>query len=322
MHQAQASFSIADRSRSGIIFVLLGVIAFTVQDVIVKFLSGDYSIHQIVLFRCLGALPFVSALFLYEGGIRALRVLPLGRVTLRSVIQYLSYMLWFLSLGAMSIADALAIGFVSPLIITALSALVLGARIGLGRWLAIVAGFAGAIVMLRPGFGVFEPAALLVLASAVCYAVSAILTRRLGATVSSAAMSLHSLMLAMLLSGLAGWFANGIPLEDGSHPSLQLMFRAWKWPEATDAALMLSAGVAAGAGMIAVAQAYRISLPAVIAPFEYTAMIWALLAGYVFWSAVPDVLSIAGTIFIIGAGLYIAICEGVRRPDRRTAKQT
>jgi drug/metabolite transporter (DMT)-like permease len=315
MSQVQSTLGSPDRNVTGILFVLIGALAFTVQDIIVKYVSDGYSIHQIVLLRGLGALPLIVGLFLYDGGIGKLGGVPLGLVTLRSAIQYLSFVLWFLGIATMSIADALAIGFISPLIITGLSSLVLGARIGVARWLAILAGFAGAIVMLRPGFGVFEPAALLILVSAICYAAGAILTRKIGTGASSATMGLNSLVLSMTVSAGAGLIASG-GFGASSHPSAEMMLRAWAWPDVTDASLMLSAGVMAGIGMITVAQAYRVSEPAVIAPFEYTSMIWAVIAGYAIWHQVPDAVSIAGTLFIVGAGLYVVSIEGLRNRRR------
>ncbi|MFO1172206.1 MAG: DMT family transporter [Hyphomicrobiaceae bacterium] len=316
MSQARSTLGSPDRNMTGILYVLIGVLAFTIQDVIIKFLSGGYSVHQLVLFRCLGALPMILSLLVYEGGVASFLRAPHLLISLRSTIQYVSYVLWFLAIATISIADAMTIGFISPLIITALSGIILGAHVGLSRWLAILAGFAGTVVMLRPGAGVFEPAALLVLASAITYALGAILTRKIGAHASSATMSLNSLLLAILWSTLAGVFAGDGGWTTSSHPSVQLMFRAWKMPDLHDAALMLSAGVAAGVGMIVVAQAYRISQPAVIAPFEYSGMFWALIAGYAVWGQLPDAVSVAGMIVIIGAGLYIASLEGVRRKVR------
>lgn len=316
MSQAQQSVGSPDRNMTGILYVLIGVLAFTIQDVIIKFLSGGYPVHQLVLFRCLGAMPMIVGLLIYEGGVVSFLRAPHFLISLRSIIQYVSYVLWFLAIAAVSIADAMTIGFISPLIITALSGLILGARVGLHRWLAILAGFAGTVVMLRPGTGVFEPAALLVLASATTYALGAIMTRKIGAYASSATMSLNSLLLAILWSVLAGLFAGEGGWTTSSHPSVQLMFRAWRMPDAHDALLMLSAGVAAGVGMIVVAQAYRISQPAVIAPFEYSGMFWAIIAGYAIWGQLPDAFSIIGMLIIIGAGLYIASLEGLGRRAR------
>lgn len=316
MSQAQSTLGSPDRNLTGILYVLIGVLAFTIQDVIIKFLSGGYPVHQLVLFRCLGAMPMILSLLVYERGVASFLRAPHLLISLRSTIQYVSYVLWFLAIATISIADAMTIGFISPLIITALSGIMLGAHVGLSRWLAILAGFAGTVVMLRPGAGVFEPAALLVLASALTYALGAILTRKIGAYASSATMSLNSLLLAILWSTLAGVFAGDGGWTTSSHPSVQLMFRAWKMPDLYDAALMLSAGVAAGVGMIVVAQAYRISQPAVIAPFEYSGMFWALLAGYAVWGQLPDAVSVAGMVVIIGAGLYVASLEGTRRKAR------
>lgn len=309
MRKDTAVAALADNNLAGILYVLFGVIAFTTQDVIVKFLSGDYSIHEIVLLRSLGAAPVVVALLIYEGGFRSLLKAPVGLLSLRGLIHYFSYTLWYLTIATMTIADALAIGFVAPLMITGLSSLLLGAKVGLNRWLAIIAGFAGTVIMLRPGFGVFEPAALLVLASSACYSAAVILTRKLAPVATSPAMSLVAILVAGLASIGWGLVAGEGQFATGVHPSLAFMLRAWIWPPTFDLMLMIATGIAASAGMICLTQAYRLGQPAVVAPFEYAGMVWALIAGYVMWRQVPDGISMIGITIIIGAGLYIASLE-------------
>lgn len=320
MPVARASAAPLDLNLQAILFLLLGVLAFAVQDVIVKLLSGDYAIHQIVLIRGLGAAPVALAALLLDGSLRrGPGRIPFGLLTLRSLLNYLSYSLWYLAIAAMQIADALAIGFVAPLLITGLATLYLGARVSPGRWLAILAGFVGTLVMLRPGLGVFEPAALLVLAGSACYSVASVLTRKMAADASSAAMALHGILVACLCSGLMGWIAGDGHLATGGHPSAEFMLRAWSWPDTRDLLLMLTTGLSASIGMLAVAQAYRIGQPATVAPFEYTGMIWALIAGYLFWSRIPDAVSLAGIALIVGAGVYLAILEGRQQAASRAA---
>lgn len=321
MSQVQAIAAGSNRNLTAIVYVVAGIFSFSTQDVIIKHLSGDYAIHQIVLFRCIVSLPVLVVLALYQGGAKGLLGQRLGLLTVRSVLLYTAYTCYYLAIAAVAIADALAIAFVAPLIVTALSKPLLGLNVGLKRWLAILAGFLGTLVMLRPGFGVFEPAALFALGSAFCYANSSIQTRMLGPTESSAVMSLHTIVIYILLSGLTGFLMGDGHLAASTHPSLAFLLRAWMWPTGLDLALMLTTGIVATIGMLCLAQAYRLGDPPIVAPFEYTGMIWALMSGYVFWQRVPDAISMLGMAIIIAAGLYIASLEGLRRPVSQNGGQ-
>ncbi len=321
MSQAHAIAAGSSRNLIAIFYVVAGIFAFSAQDVIIKYLSGSYAIHQIVLFRCIVSLPVLLVLALYQGGAKGLLGQRLGLLTFRSVLLYTAYTCYYLAIAAVAIADALAIAFVAPLIVTALAKPLLGMNVGVKRWSAILAGFLGTLVMLRPGFGVFEPAALLALGSACCYAASSIQTRMLGPTESSAVMSLHTIVIYILLSGLTGLLIGDGHLEASTHPSMAFLLRAWTWPTFTDLALLLTIGAVATVGMLCLAQAYRLGDPPIVAPFEYTGLIWALISGYVFWQRVPDAISVLGMAIIIAAGLYIASLEGLRRPVSQSGGQ-
>jgi drug/metabolite transporter (DMT)-like permease len=321
MSQTLTSFAGTNRNVSGIIYVIAGLFAFAVQDVIIKFLSGDYAIHQIVLFRSVVSVPVLLALVYYESGFRGFVGRRPGLLTIRAFLLYLAYTCYYLAIAAMQIADTLAIAFLSPLIVTALSKPFLGIDVGLKRWLAILVGFAGTLVMLRPGFGVFEPAALFAIGSATCYAAATVQTRLLGPTETSATMSLHAMAIYIVLSGGTGLLIGDGHLAASSHPSLAFLLRAWSWPNAYDLMLMLATGVVATIGMLCLAQAYRLGDPPIVAPFEYTSMIWALASGYIFWNRIPDHVSMAGIAIIIAAGLYIASLESFRRRDLGSSAQ-
>jgi drug/metabolite transporter (DMT)-like permease len=314
MSTIETSAAGSSRNMTAILYVMAGIFSFSAQDVIIKYLSGSYAIHEIVLFRCIVALPVVIVMALYQGGARGLVGHRLGLLTIRSVLLYAAYTCYYLAIAAVSIADALTIAFVAPLIVTALAKPLLGITVGVKRWFAILAGFIGTIVMLRPGFGVFEPAALFAIGSAFCYAWSSIQTRQLGPTESSAVMSLHTIVIYIVLSGLTGLLIGDGHLEASTHPSLAFLLRAWTWPTVPDLALLLTTGAVATVGMLCLAQAYRLGDPPIVAPFEYTGMIWALISGYIFWHRVPDAMSILGMAIIVAAGLYIASLEGLRRP--------
>lgn len=321
MSQAQTITAGSSRNLTAILYVVAGIFSFSAQDVIIKYLSGSYAIHQIVLFRCIVSLPVLLVLALWQGGASGLIGRRLGLLTLRSVLLYVAYTCYYLAIAAVAIADALAIAFVAPLIVTSLAKPLLGLNVGLKRWLAICGGFLGTLVMLRPGFGIFEPAALFALGSAFCYANSSIQTRMLGPTESSAVMSLHTIVIYILLSGVTGLLIGDGHLEASTHPSMAFLLRAWTWPTLPDLALLLTIGAVATIGMLCLAQAYRLGDPPVVAPFEYTGMIWALISGYAFWQRVPDAVSVLGMAIIIAAGLYIASLEGLRRPVSQSGGQ-
>lgn len=321
MSMVAATDARTSRNFAGIAYVVTGLLAFSLQDVIIKLLSGSYAIHQIVLIRSLVALPILLVLAGVQGGWHAFVGKRRGLLTIRGLLLYTAYTCYYLAVAALPIADALAITFLSPLIVTALAKPLLGIEVDASRWLAICMGFLGTLVMLRPGFGIFEPAALFAIGSATCYALSSIMTRQLGVTVSSATMSLHSMLVYIAVAGLTGLLIGDGHLAASTHPSLAFLLRAWVWPAPQDWALIVATGIVATFGMLCLAQAYRLGDPPVVAPFEYTGMIWALASGYLVWSRVPDVISMAGMAIIIAAGLLLASLERLRRPGSRGGGQ-
>lgn len=321
MSTVTASSAGVSRNLAGIAYVMAGMLAFSLQDVIIKLLSGTYAIHQIVLIRSLVSLPILIVLAGMQGGWRAFFGRRPGLLTIRGLLLYTAYTCYYLAVAAMPIADAMAITFLSPLIVTALAKPMLGIEVDAWRWAAIVFGFLGTVIMLRPGFGIFEPAALFAIGSATCYALASTMTRQLGPGVSSATMSLHSMIVYVIVAGLTGFLIGDGHLAASTHPSLAFLLRAWVWPTAYDLTLIVVTGCVATVGMLCLAQAYRLGEPPIVAPFEYTGMVWALASGYLVWSRVPDAISIVGMAIIIAAGLFLASLERLRRPVSRGGGQ-
>lgn len=321
MSTLTASDAGASRNLAGIGYVMAGMLAFSLQDVIIKLLSGSYAIHQIVLIRSLVSLPILMVLAYTQGGVRAFLGKRLGLLTIRGLLLYTAYTCYYLAVAAMTIADALAITFLSPLIVTALAKPMLGIEVDAKRWAAILLGFLGTVVMLRPGFGIFEPAAFFAVGSASCYALASTMTRRLGTGVSSATMSLHAMLVYIVMASLTGLFIGDGHLAASTHPSLAFLLRAWVWPTPYDWALILGTGLVATVGMLCLAQAYRLGDPPIVAPFEYTGLIWALCSGYFVWNRTPDAISVGGMAIIIAAGLFLASLERLRRSAPRGDRQ-
>ncbi len=304
---------------TGILCLVGGIAVFSVQDVILKLLSADYPLHQAMVLRCLTALPLHLALVLWLDG-RAGTILgprwPL--MAARGVMNFVAYVAYYLGLAALPMADTVALFFTAPLFITLAAAALMGERIGPGTLAALAAGFAGMALVLRPGAGLFEPAALLPVLGALGYALSMLAARHLGRTETAAAMAFwgNATMLAGALI-LAAVFAGGVPAE-GTHPSLAYLTRGWQPLPWRDGLLFALCGVIAAGGILALTQAYAMAPSSRIAPFEYSFILWAVLWGWTFWGEWPGPPAWAGIALLIGAGLALVRAEA-RKSRTETA---
>ncbi|MDH3713090.1 MAG: DMT family transporter [Gammaproteobacteria bacterium] len=289
----------------GILCMVAGVTVILGNDAAIKWLSEDYPIHQLVLLRSLIAIPITLAILRFEGGWRALRTPHPWLHTCRGMLIVIANMTFFLGLAALPIADAMVLFFVAPLFITALSAPLLGERVGWRRWLAVLLGMVGVIVMQRPGSGVYQWAALLPAVAAACYALMQVMTRRLGANERAAPMALYLHLAFLAVSALSGMALGDGRFAGTGDPSLEFMLRAWQWPQQDHLGAMLLTGVCVGVGGYLLTQAYRLARVGVVAPFEYMALPWGLLAGFLIWGDIPDIFSVLGMLLIIGSGLFV-----------------
>lgn len=293
------------RNTAGILFLIAGIAVFAVQDLILKLLSGTYPLHQAMVLRSLTAVPFLLILVMLNGGLASLVTPGLGRMIRRGFVMFLAYTSYYLALAALPLATTVALYFAAPLFITLLSVLILKENVGLLRWLAVGAGFAGVIIMVRPGSDLFDWAAPLAVLSGLTYGISMVSARRLGTTETAAALAFWGnavfLLCALILSVI---FGTG-EFAGAGHKSIAFMTRGWVMPTGFDVALMMACGVIAAAGLTLLTQAYRISQSNVVAPFEYTALIWGVLYGWIFWSDWPDATGWIGIAIIVGAGLFV-----------------
>ena len=197
---------------TGILFAIGGTLIFSVNDVSIKFLSGGYALHQVILIRAIVAMAFILAVIHWsDRGWSQMRTQRPTAHLLRVAIVMLSNVTYFTGLAVMDLADAVAVAYVSPIVITLLSILVLGEKVGPRRWAAVIVGMVGVIVMLRPGSGVIQPAALLVLISAVLYAAGNLLARHLGGTESAMTLSFYVQAGFIFVSLAMGAFAGDGP---------------------------------------------------------------------------------------------------------------
>jgi S-adenosylmethionine uptake transporter len=298
----------------GILFIIAGMAALATQDMVIKFLSGGYPLHQIVLSRACLALLLTLVLVRMEGGLRLLRTRRPALHLARGLLVTIANMTYFTAFASLPLAEATALFFVAPLFITLLSVPMLGETVGPRRWAAVIVGLAGVVVMTRPGSGLFNPIAILPVVAAFCYALSQMLTRRLGVTDRASVMSFYIHLTFFFVSAGAGLtIGSGDFLPAGAGASLSFLLRPWVWPEGVDAPLFLVCGVLVTIGGYCLAEAYRVAAAASVAPFEYVSLPMAVMWGYFVFHEAPDAYTFTGVALIAGGGLYVFYRESVTR---------
>ncbi|GGF26138.1 hypothetical protein GCM10011611_35240 [Aliidongia dinghuensis] len=283
----------AHQNGAGIASMLLAVLLYGLMDALIKLEAGRYPVIEVVFFRSLFALIPLTWLVMRNGGWPALRTRQPGLQLVRAITGFISLFCFFQAFALMPLADVVAIGFAAPIFITALSVPLLGEQVGWRRWSAVLAGFAGVMVMVRPGAGVFDLAAGIALIATLTYALSIIVIRRLSTTDGSAATVASFTCFAVLGAGVMLPFC-------------------WVMPAFEDWLLLAAAGLLGGAGQIAFTRAFALAPPVVVAPFDYANMLLATALGYMIWGDVPTAPVFVGAALVIASGLYIVYREAIR----------
>lgn len=299
---------------SGILMALGGAITLSLNDLAIKALSGTYALHQVILIRAFIGMALVLGVIWYSRtGFGQLLTRRRGAHLLRVSIVMVSNVTYFVGLSLLPLADAVATAFVAPLLVTLMSAVILGEHVGPRRWAAVAVGMLGVVVMTRPGAGVIQPAAILVLISALCYASSHMMTRRMRDTESAMTLNFYVQVGFILVSTTFGLVAGDGSMVQAPGSTWEFLFRPWILPQTGDLWAFAATGIAVGAGGLMMSQAYRTTEAALVAPFEYVGMPMAIFWGVVVFGTWPDTTAWAGIALICGAGLYTLWRETVRR---------
>ncbi|WP_121067148.1 DMT family transporter [Chachezhania antarctica] len=313
---------------AGVAFLLGGTVMISINDMLMKALSGDYPLHQLVLIRSLIGVCFSLAIVQAEGGWSVLRTRRPWLHLLRGALIVSANMTYFLALAVLPLADATALFFVAPLLITLLSIPVLGETVGPWRIGAVLVGLAGVILMQRPWassevLGASRLVMLLPVFAAFAYALMQIITRKIGAESKASAMAVYIQAIFIVVSLGFGLVAgDGRFVDENSGASLQFLLRAWVWPPSHDWLTLLGLGFCSAIIGYALSQAYRLSDAATVAPFEYAALPLAVFWGWYIWGDLPVIEVWLGMALIAGSGLVVFLRERIRtrRPARGPAK--
>ncbi len=299
----------------GIFFLILATFIISLQNIAIKWIGGDYSALEIVAVRSLIALPCILIFYRFEGK-RGLPKTQHPRLELlRGFFLFLSYTAFMMGLAALPLAEIEAIRFSVPLVITLLSVVMLGEKVGLRRWLALLVGFIGVLLVVRPGSATFNLGSIFVLGTVLFYALTVILTRKLKNDDSSATMSFFSslvyLAAALILVPLPALIGD-VP---NAHPSIAFLIRPWSMPTLMDLGVMAGLGLIWSGWMVFLSRAYSEAQASVLAPFEYLSLPINILWGFLFWREIPTWITLAGAALTLFSGLYVLYQERKDRPE-------
>ena len=285
---------------AGIAFMCTGVFCLTVNDVFAKWLGQFYPVPEVAFFRMLFALPLIVGVALALGGPRALTTRrPLAHAG-RGLLATLATLSFFLALTLLPLAEVSAIAFSAPVFVTLLAIPLLGERPGKTQWLATLGGFAGILLIARPGAAAFSLAALVPLVTAFAYGMLMLTARMLGTRETIWATMFYATAVPLvLIAGLLPWF--------------------WETPALAHLPWFIGSGVFGGLAMTLITQGFRIGVASVVAPFDYTGLVWATFFGWAIWGELPAALSVLGGGIIALCGGYLAWSQ--TRVPRRAVRQ-
>jgi drug/metabolite transporter (DMT)-like permease len=277
---------------AGIGLMLAGIALFSINDALGKWLLATYSVGELLLVRGIAALVLIAP-FLKKAGIAAFLKAPSpGLQIVRVTLSALEVALFFWAVSYLPLADTVTFYLAGPIYVTALSVVLLGERVGWRRWTAVLIGFAGVLLALRPSVASFTLPALIALTGSLFFALLMITTRALRAT-SNTVLVAGQIGATLLLGAVTSPFA-------------------WVMPSVRDLALMSLFGAISVFALACVNLSLKLAAASVVTPYQYTLIIWAVVLGYAVFGDVPDTLTLCGAAVIIAAGLYIFWREQLR----------
>ena len=301
----------------GALWALLASLIFSVNDMLIKFLSDGYALHQVVFTRSLtGVLLLLIVIIPLTGGFGQLRTNRIGLHLLRALFVVAANLFFYMALADLPLATVVSIFFIAPFLITIFSVIFLGETVGKWRWIAVVVGLAGVMLIVRPGTDAFTYTAILPALAALCYASFHVLTRKIGVTENLMTLTFYVPVVFLVVTTVIGLSLGHGGFAGDGHRSFEFLVRAWHWPSWEDLGVMVFIGVGVTVGGAAISQAYRVAEAALVAPFEYTSLIYATLFGYLIFSEWPDALEWAGMSLVLASSLVMVWREAVNAKPR------
>lgn len=289
----------------GICYLVGAVFIFSIQDAIIKHLCGDYPLLEIMFIRSIAGILPCLAIVHFDVGLKQLKTRRPFVHLVRSLLFFCCYVLYYLGISALPLAENIALFYTAPFFISILSAVLLKEKVGLSRWAALAVCFTGVLIMVNPGTGVAVPAAMLPVTAAIAYALSTQITRQAAGTESASVMSFYVMVIFLILSGFQGILSQYVSLPVSGPAWTAFLTRPWIVPPPADLGWLMSQGLIATAGFYGLSQAYRLAKASTVAPFEYSGMLPTVVWGFLFWREVPSTPTLCGISLIVFSGIYL-----------------
>lgn len=285
-----------DSRHRGIVYALIAMMLFSCMAAIAKHFAGTYSAFQIAFFRFFFALFPLFPLIVSSGGWEVFKTKRFFGHVWRSIVGMLSLICYFYSLQNLPLADAVAVSFTNPIFITLLSTALLKEKVGRNRWIAIILGFIGVIIIAQPDGLTLNIGVIYGLASSMFYALAMISLRTLGSTEKVLTTTTYFTVLASIMLTLPAALS-------------------WVAPSFIDLMIFIICGLFAGIGQLFLTSAYQNAPPSVISPFNYSSILWAVIIGFIAWGQIPALHVWVGASIVIATGVYILQQQNIKRDD-------
>ena len=293
----------------GIVFILLGMATFSIQDALIKFIYEDVALYELYFGRTLVAcILLIIYLKITNQKINLKSHYPFLTI-LRVICFFFGFSFFYISLTYMSLAMANALFFSSPFFISILATIFLKEKVGIRRWIAIFAGFFGVYIVLNPDFNDFDYMKLAPVACALCYAISMTITKVTSDKDNVYTQTFAFYIGAIIISSIFYFIIGDGQFNTSNHPASQFIFRKWFVDLENSIILMITTGITATLAFLLLFSAYSIASPSVVSPFEYSILLWSSLIGYVYFDEIPSLTTFIGILIIVSSGIYIFIRE-------------
>jgi len=296
----------------GILYILMGMVLFSIQDALIKFIYEEAALYEMYFGRTFVALILVVGYLKFSKQKISLKTHYPFLTILRVICFFFCFSFFYISLTYMSLAMANALFFSSPFFVSILATIVLKEKVGIRRWSAILIGFLGVYIVLNPDFNNFNYMKLAPVACALCYSISMTITKITSDKDNVYTQMIHLYFGAILISILFFIFTGDGQFNISSDPTFQFIFREWftnpsfTWP------FIITMGFIGAFAFYFILNAYSIASPSVVSLYEYSLIIWSILTGFILFNNIPTTRTFIGVSIIIGAGIYIYFREKIK----------
>ena len=312
--------SAQNNNPKGIVFILIAMIVFSVQDGIMKHIYNFVSLYEIYLIRTVVSFVLILLfLIITKKPIVFKSQYPLLTFT-RVILFFFGFSSFYVSLTVLPLGTATALFFVTPFLITIFAHFFLKEEIGLRRWSAVVVGFIGVYVTLNPDFSNFNYLSLLPILCALCYSLSMIIIKKTSDKDSVYTQTFTFYIGAIVISIIFYFIIGDGQYNVSDHPASQFIFREWFVNFNSNILLMTATGVTATLAFLFLFTAYSIASPAVVSPFEYSILFWSPLVGWLYFDEIPSLNTVIGILIIVSSGVYIFMREKAQNQSLATEK--